>query len=178
MIEDGNYPNMGVGDRIEVAVECHFSEPATPANGELHATYTGESEDFEPTYAICADLVHRPSRAGWRGFYSPSWWQWRRITQEVVLDCGPFRVYTRSVIPEGVTRFVAQRATLEVDCFTYFERLALTPGFPPLIYTWTIDAILSGSRKRTSVRSRASPRLMPRCSGRITTAASTSSNAR
>ena len=139
-MEDGNYGDFAVGDRIEVAVECFLGGTVTPAAGELHATYTGEDDDFQSRYAICADIVHRPSMSSVTGVYSPLWWQWRRITQEVVLDCGAFRVYTEAAIPEGATR-IAAKATLGVDPFPYWERLAHVPGFPHLIYTWTVDAI-------------------------------------
>jgi hypothetical protein len=53
------------------------------------------------------------------------------------------------MIADDVTRFAAPQATLEIDSFTFFERLADVPGFPPLIYTWTLDAILLAHPKTT-----------------------------
>ena len=97
-------------------LECGNGDPVTATTAQPSLTHTGEDKDFQPTYAICADVAYRPSTAGWRGVHSPTWWPWRKLTQEVVLDCGPFRAfaesYAASMIADDVTRFAAPQATL------------------------------------------------------------------
>ena len=136
VIQDGNYGDFRVGRRIDMAVECGNGDPVTATTAQPSLTHTGEDEDFQPTYATCADVVYRPSTAGWRGVHSPTWWPWRKLTQEVVLDCAPFRVlaesYAASMIADDVTRFAAPQATLEAEKVNPFRSFqGLRPSVAP-----------------------------------------------
>ena len=124
IVQDGNYGELHVGQRVELAVEFGTEDPLRKEErpGAPAAEPLGGAE-----YRIAARVVHR---AG----------------ESAVLDCG-ILTYATSV-PED--DHVTGKAYLGVDPFTYFERLHRLPGFPALIYTWRIAAIQlegeSGSR--------------------------------
>ncbi len=117
IIQDGNYPDLARGGRIEVAVEFGFLDPPRPSSGEPSARLLSDS-----TYLLNARVL---------AVEEDAW----------VLDIG-FHVFDQKP-PTGVRPgdVLSGKAYLGVDPFYYFERLAKVTSMPPLIYTWDIEAI-------------------------------------
>jgi hypothetical protein len=125
IIQDGNYGDFTRGQRAELAVECYAEKPFQPSSGEVMATYLGEGA----AYAMRAATVHREEATA------------ANTQSYAVLDCG-ILVYTNAGEPPPDARLVASdEVHLGVDPFDYFEGLYRSPGFPPMIYTWTVEAI-------------------------------------
>lgn len=119
IIQDGNYPDFAVGDRVEFALEFALQGPLQHLDGSpIRAVAVGDDE---------YDVVGRVAHIG-RG----SW----------VLDFG-LLAYEESPPPAelqlGMT--VAARVSLGVDPFAYFERLSKDNSHPAMVYTWTIRSI-------------------------------------
>lgn len=128
IIQDGNYPDLARGARIEVAVEFGFVDAPRPSSGRPSARLLADS-----TYLLNARVL--------------------TVEQDAwVLDVG-LQVFQETRPPSGTQPgdMLSGKAYLGVDPFFYFERLALVPSMPPLIYTWDIEAIRLDCTPRTPV---------------------------
>ena len=119
IIQDGNYPDFELGQSAEFAVEFWPVEPFAIAIGGIRSAVPGAGS----TYDVCAQVVA----------VDGGYW---------VIDMG-LQVFEEAPPPDGVKVGSWIRGTigLGVDPFFYFERLYRFEQMPPLIYTWTIDAI-------------------------------------
>lgn len=123
VLQDGNYPDFVTGQRAEFAVAF--------AQGELCRATGNDKRTWrliaDSTYEVCAEVLHADRHA-------------------VVLDFG-LSVYSnyQVAVPGHALRpgdWVEGTADLSVDPFFYFDGLVHRKRFPPLIYTWTIEAVL------------------------------------
>jgi hypothetical protein len=122
VIQDGNYPDFGVGETVEFAVEFH-QQPGTAveaSNSDVSATHVRDV-----AYRVLAEKISQPSE----------------IT---VLNIG-ILVYSQFASQlSDVERGAQFRADLELclDPYHYFEYLGTTGGALPLVYSWRINSIL------------------------------------
>jgi hypothetical protein len=115
IIQDGNYGEFRRGQRLELAVEFYFQEEPMLSGEAVGARHLDGC-----TYELTGRVV--------------------LAEQDVwVLDVG-ILVFQQLQAPRAwkVGDVVRGRATLGVDPFFYFERLAEDPAMPALIYTWDL----------------------------------------
>jgi hypothetical protein len=122
IIQDGNYGEFQTGDVTTFAVEFWTHDRAL----ELAGSDLAEPAIYhiaDATYKICAPIV----------YVAPDWW---------VIDIG-IPVYQNQVPPAGAIQgqWLQGDISLRIDPFFYFERLSQSPGSPPLIFEWMVDAI-------------------------------------
>jgi hypothetical protein len=122
MIQDGNYPDLVVGQTAEFAVEFYQPPDAeiTPSSDVISVTYLRDC-----TYDVVADLVVQTSKLA-------------------VLNIGILAYCENrsdSRFDRNMDR-IRTRVHLGLDPFFYFESLAKIEGVPSLVYSWRIDAIL------------------------------------
>jgi len=119
VIQDGNYPDLRRGQRVEFAVEFHAPERLIPCRSAAR-TARHEGGGWYSAEAV----VVAATETAW------------------VIDCG-LLAYAEQPPPEGVRvgDAVKGRVLLGVDPFIYFEELATQPDVPALIYTWDLDRI-------------------------------------
>jgi hypothetical protein len=118
IIQDGNYPDLRVGQRASFALEF-FSK-------QLHVTSAvpkAVQHREESVYDITAEIVYAQDEV------------W-------VIDFG-LQAFREEPLPPDVTvgACVTGQIWLGVDPFFYFESLYQRPAIPALIYTWHIDRI-------------------------------------
>jgi hypothetical protein len=120
IIQDGNYPDFGVGQQAEFAVEFFLPEP--------NLLDESAQPSLDPVEDAAYDMRGRVVAI---------------LDRVWVLDCGLINLYQEIQPPEGVNvgDTVSGRGTLGIDPFFYFERLHLLEAMPPLVYTWHIDEI-------------------------------------
>jgi hypothetical protein len=120
IIQDGNYPDISVGDQRDFALE-------------FYATYQMKTADVQGQTAL--DTLDRPSINGVvkTVFADKDVW---------IIDFGIMAYCTQPIpLDAKVGDLYEISAYIGVDPFDYFERLNRKPGVPPLIYSWKIDAI-------------------------------------
>lgn len=124
VVQDGNYPDFSTSQRTEFALEFASRGGLTPSGGphEAGVRWIGGSQ-----YEVTAQIVHDEPNAQ-------------------VLDFG-ILAYHFIGIEDPMHRprtgaWVTGKINLSVDPFFYFDQLARQPGFPALIYTWTVEEIL------------------------------------
>ena len=124
VIQDGNYPDFVTGQRTEFALEFASRGGLTRLDDahEVGAHWIAGSH-----YEVTARIVHDEPNAQ-------------------VLDFGILAYHFIGIEdPEHqshVGAWVTGVIDLGVDPFFYFEDLAREDGFPPLIYTWTVQEVL------------------------------------
>lgn len=119
IVQDGNYPDLSRGERIELAIEFAFSEaPAVVPQTKVEARHVNDS-----TYDVVARVV---------AILADAW----------VIDIGVL-VFQDRRPPADLKPgdFIAGRVWLGVDPFFYFEKLAQDPAMPALIYAWQVATI-------------------------------------
>jgi hypothetical protein len=122
IIQDGNYGEFQIGDLTTFALEF---QPRLETIEMTSEALVGPSSEHiaDSIYRVVAPIVYA----------TPDWW---------VIDIG-IPVYQERVPPIGaaIGRWVKGEISLAIDPFFYFERLALLPESPPLIFEWEIDGI-------------------------------------
>ena len=122
MIQDGNYPDLVVGQTAEFAVEFYQAPDAesTPSNDAISATYLRDC-----TYDVVADLVVQTSKLA-------------VLNMGILTYC---ENHSDSRFDRNMNR-IRTRIHLGLDPFFYFESLAKIEGVASLVYSWRIEAIL------------------------------------
>ena len=130
VMQDGNYTEFAVGQRRQFALEFHYHRnrrlvQIDDAQSRM-CKYTGRVTDYDVTAHLLMDAG--PSR---EGFF--------------LLDFG-LRAYKRQMVlddlePPPAGTWLSGVIGLSVDPFDYMDDRFRPTGLPPLIYTWTIDAI-------------------------------------
>jgi hypothetical protein len=135
IIQDGNYPDLRRGERVELAVEFGLAQPELVEPSVPSAELVQDSN-----YQVIGRVV----------FAAPEAW---------VIDCG-ILVFCDGAPPQGLAAddWVAGTAWLGVDPFFYFGELQRLPAMPALIYSWEIQRI----RMQTAPFVEVAPRRMVR----------------
>lgn len=118
IIQDGNYPDFGVGQKAKFALEFH------PAFLKVSDGRSKSADHIKASrYKICGQVIYR-SKTVW------------------VLDAG-FLAYQKSKPPRYATTgaWVEGEVYIGIDPFMYFESLNKMPGMPPLTYEFRIDKL-------------------------------------
>lgn len=118
IIQDGNYPNIEIGETYAFALEFWTDAPFRILTSGQPALSWISGSSYSVTGAV--------------RFIGDRWW---------VLDAG-LPMYSDQLSPPGpVGSLVTADLYIGVDHFSYFETLAQHSGAPPLIYDWHIEAI-------------------------------------
>jgi hypothetical protein len=124
IIQDGNYPDIVTGQRIDFALEF-ASRGGLRRSDEAQEAGVRWIEGSQ--YEVTAQVVHDEPNAR-------------------VLDFGILAYHFIGVEdPEHQSHvgcWVTGEINLSVDPFFYFQELASEDGFPPLIYAWTVQEVL------------------------------------
>jgi hypothetical protein len=133
IIQDGNYPDFAKGQVAEFAlqfsiVEGEFSQAGL---GDVHSCHL-----YGSSYHVNAKVVY--------------------VDQDLwILDFGLLAYGTNP--PEGITvgMTISANILLEIDYYLYFESLSKNDNIPPLIYSWTVEQILLGTKEECGDSGRA-----------------------
>jgi hypothetical protein len=118
IIQDGNYGDFKVGERVEFALEFYPHSIRSSEARLKSAKRLGAAK-----YEINGEVIY--------------------LKDEVwLLDFG-ICAFQKSAPPRelSVGQFVAGEISLGIDPFFYFERLYTLSGMPPLVYSWKINSI-------------------------------------
>jgi len=121
IIEDGNYQDFCVGERYKFALEFWAPTPLKRNAENVMAL----REQSGHVYDMAGKLVYTSDEV-------------------LVIDCGVLAYSERRSEIEGGCRvgdFVQGNLGFGVDPFDYFEQHYKSPGIPPLIYEWQVNAI-------------------------------------
>jgi len=123
IIQDGNYPDLRVGQTAEFALEFWFPDGSAglPSTDGISASIVGDC-----VYDTVAEVV-------------------LQTVDITILDIGVLVFRDESVSslrPFPPECRVAVKLGLGVDPFFYVQGLARVPSIPPLIYSWRILSIL------------------------------------
>jgi hypothetical protein len=139
IIQDGNYGEFARGDQAAFALEFYashelvtFEPEGTPMPSLINAG--------APLYKASGQVVH----------VADDWW---------AIDVG-IAIFREETPPYSVRpgSWIRGAVHVGIDPFFYFERLAVQPDAPALIYDWTIEKIEMQTAPWIEVR----PRLMER----------------
>ena len=119
IIQDGNYGDFAVGDRVKFALEFAGSTLRQSNSRETIVRHRGYG-----VYDVCAQVLFVDAKA------------W-------VIDFGPL-AYWESTPPEFAVpgAWVEGELMLGVDPFFYMEYLHKLPGMPRLQYNWRVASIM------------------------------------
>lgn len=134
VIQDGNYPDLVTGQRIDFALEFASRGGLTRLDEahEVAARWVGGSH-----YEVTAQIVHDAPNAQ-------------------VLDFGILAYHFIGIEDpkhqSQVGAWVTGEINLSVDPFFYFDQLANEAGFPDLTYAWTLQEVLQKTAENGFVR--------------------------
>jgi hypothetical protein len=131
VLQDGNYTEFEVGERRMFALEVATDRPDAlhPTDErQPRAAHTGA----DTTYDVVAHVMLAVDRGHGERLY--------------VVDLGAVRAYThhlRRADGRAVAAgdWLAGRLMVFVDHFSWMDAHAHEPGMPPLVHTWTVEAI-------------------------------------
>jgi hypothetical protein len=135
IIQDGNYPDFAAGDVSAFALEF-FSEAGLSQTSSRTSSLRWKHDSI---YEAVGRVVHADTH----------WW---------ALDFGVL-MYREDEPPQGaeVGQWWSGSIYVGIDPFFYFERLALQPSAPSMIYDWTIESIQMETTPTVEIAPRMEP---------------------